>query len=87
MIDFGRMSWHNPRQLSVGILNRRVLPMSIQADLAELEQLHRALERELQEELAHPGSDDLRLAELKRRKLQLKDRIERLKFETSVTVH
>jgi len=87
MIDFGRMPWQNPRQLSVGILNRRVLPMSIQADLAELEQLHRALERELQEELAHPGSDDFRLAELKRRKLQLKDRIERLKFETSVTVH
>jgi hypothetical protein len=87
MIDFGRMPWQNPHQLSVGILNRRVLPMSIQADLAELEQLHRALERELQEELAHPGSDDFRLAELKRRKLQLKDRIERLKFETSVTVH
>jgi hypothetical protein len=61
--------------------------MSIQADLAELEQLHRALEREIQEELAHPGSDDLKLAELKRRKLQLKDRIERLKHETGVTVH
>jgi hypothetical protein len=87
MIDFGQMSWHNPRQLSVGILNRRVLPMSIQADLAELEQLHRALERELQEELAHPGSSDLRLAEMKRRKLQLKDRIERLKHDTIVTVH
>jgi hypothetical protein len=87
MIDFGRASWHNPRQLSVEILNRRVLPMSIQADLVELEHLHRALEREIQEELAHPGSDDLKLAELKRRKLQLKDRIERLKHETSVTVH
>jgi len=49
--------------------------------------LHRALEREIQEELAHPGSDDLKLAELKRRKLQLKDRIERLKHETSATVH
>ena len=61
--------------------------MSIQADLAELEQLHRALEHELQEERAHPGSNDLRLAELKRRKLQLKDRIEQLKLETSVTVH
>ena len=61
--------------------------MSIQADLVELEQLHRALEREIQEELAHPGSDDLKLAELKRRKLQLKDRIEQLKHETSVTVH
>jgi len=87
MIDFGRASWHNPRQLSVEILNRRVSPMSIQADLVELEQLHRALEREIQEELAHPGSDDLKLAELKRRKLQLKDRIERLKHETSATVH
>jgi hypothetical protein len=61
--------------------------MAIQVDLAELEQLHRALERELQEELAHPGSDDLKLAELKRRKLQLKDRIEQLRLETSVTVH
>jgi len=61
--------------------------MSIQADLVELEQLHRALEREIQEELAHPGSDDFKLAELKRRKLQLKDRIERLKLETSATVH
>jgi hypothetical protein len=87
MIDFSRTSWQNPRQLSVGILNRRVLPMSIQADLAELEQLHRALEREIQEELAHPGSSDLRLAEMKRRKLQLKDRIERLKQDTIVTVH
>jgi hypothetical protein len=87
MIDFGQASWHNPHQLSVRILNRRVLPMSIQADLVELEQLHRALEREIQEELAHPGSDDLKLAELKRRKLQLKDRIERLKHETSATVH
>jgi hypothetical protein len=61
--------------------------MSIQAALVELEHLHRALEQEIQEELAHPGSDDLKLAELKRRKLQLKDRIERLKHETSVTVH
>ena len=61
--------------------------MSLQADLAELEHLHRALEREIQEELAHPGSNDLKLAEMKRRKLQLKDQIERLKHGASVTVH
>jgi len=61
--------------------------MSIQADLTELEHLHRALEQEIQEELAHPGSNDLKLAQLKRRKLQLKDRIEQLKHETSVAVH
>ena len=61
--------------------------MSLQADLAELEHLHRALEREIQEELAHPGSNDLKLTEMKRRKLQLKDQIERLKHGASVTVH
>jgi hypothetical protein len=61
--------------------------MSFQADLAELEQLHRALEREIKEELAHPGADGLKLAEMKRRKLQLKDRIEQLRHEASVTVH
>ncbi|HLL29213.1 MAG TPA: DUF465 domain-containing protein [Xanthobacteraceae bacterium] len=61
--------------------------MSIQADLAELEELHRALEREIKEELAHPGSNDLKLVELKRRKLQLKDRIEQLRHEASATIH
>jgi len=61
--------------------------MSIQADLTELEHLHRALEQEIQEELTHPGSDDLKLAQLKRRKLQLKDRIEQLRHETSLAVH
>ena len=61
--------------------------MSLQADLAELEHLHRALEREIQEELAHPGSNDLKLTEMKRRKLQLKDQIERLKHGASATVH
>ena len=61
--------------------------MSLQADLAELEHLHRALEREIQEELAHPGSDDLKLTEMKRRKLQLKDQIERLRHGASATVH
>jgi hypothetical protein len=61
--------------------------MSIQADLAELEQQHRALEREIEEALSHPGSDDLKLTELKRRKLHLKDEIARLKDAVSETVH
>ncbi|MDJ1158276.1 DUF465 domain-containing protein [Chelatococcus sp. SYSU_G07232] len=54
--------------------------MSLQAHLAELERRHRALEREIEATLASPSSDDLRLAELKRKKLQLKDEMERLRL-------
>ena len=51
--------------------------MSLQANLADLKQQHRALEREIADALTHPGADDLKLAELKRRKLHLKDEITR----------
>jgi hypothetical protein len=61
--------------------------MAIQAHLAELEKKHQALEDELTEALAHPSIDDLRIAELKRRKLQVKDEISRLRQETGSTVH
>ena len=53
--------------------------MSIQSHLAELERRHRALEDEIAEALAHPSTDDLKIAELKRRKLQVKDEIARLR--------
>ena len=58
--------------------------MSIQTHLAELERRHHALEREIYEAQAHPATDDLKLAELKRRKLQVKDEIVRLQQDTSV---
>jgi hypothetical protein len=61
--------------------------MSIQADLAQLEQQHRALEREIEEALSHPGSDDLKLREMKRRKLHLKDEIARLRDVMAETLH
>ena len=53
--------------------------MSLQINLSELEQKHQALEREIQDAMAHPSTDDLKIAELKRRKLQLKDEITRLR--------
>jgi hypothetical protein len=53
--------------------------MTQQNHLAELERKHQALEREIQDAMSHPGTDDLKLAELKRRKLQLKDEIEKLR--------
>jgi hypothetical protein len=58
--------------------------MSIQAHLAELERRHQALENEISEALAHPSSDGLKVAELKRRKLQVKDEIARLRLDVSV---
>lgn len=55
--------------------------MSIQAHLVELEKRHQNLAREIEEQLNHPATDDLHIAELKRRKLAIKDAIERLKAE------
>ena len=56
--------------------------MTMETHLAELERRHEALEHEIEDALQHPGIDTLRLTELKRRKLSLKDEIERLKTES-----
>src|SRR3954452_9589106 len=61
--------------------------MSIQAHLAELEKKHQALETELSDALAHPSVDDTTIAELKRRKLHVKDDLARLKQNESASVH
>ena len=57
--------------------------MPLQNHLTELERKHRAIEREIQDTLNRPSTDDMRLAELKRRKLQLKDEISRLRSSES----
>ena len=56
--------------------------MSIQTHLAELELRHRSLESELAEAQQHPSIDDLKILELKRRKLHLKDEIARLRSDS-----
>jgi hypothetical protein len=62
--------------------------MAIQAHLVELERKHKSLESELHEALIHVSTDDLQIAELKRRKLMVKDQIERLRHAAAVeTVH
>jgi hypothetical protein len=58
--------------------------MAIESHLAELEKRHEALKEEISEALAHPSADDLQIAELKRRKLQVKDEIARIKQEAVV---
>jgi hypothetical protein len=52
--------------------------MAIEAHLAELERRHQALEIEISEALNHPSTDDLEIAQLKRKKLYVKDEIVRL---------
>jgi hypothetical protein len=61
--------------------------MSLQTHLSELERKHEALEREIQDAISHPSTDDLRVVELKRRKLHLKDEINRLRGDTTRVVH
>jgi hypothetical protein len=61
--------------------------MSMQSHLAELERKHQALETELADALAHPSVDDSTIAELKRRKLHVKDEIARLSHDVSTSVH
>ena len=61
--------------------------MSMQSHLAELEKKHQALEAELNDCLTHPATDDLRVVELKRKKLLLKDEIERLRHNGTASVH
>ena len=61
--------------------------MSMQSHLAELEKRHQALEDEINDCLAHPAVDDLKIVELKRRKLLVKDEIVRLQHSHSVSLH
>ena len=55
--------------------------MAIQAHLVELERKHKTLENELHEALVHLSTDDLQIVELKRKKLMVKDEIERLRHK------
>ena len=53
--------------------------MAIEARIRELGSRHEHLERAIQEEASRPASDELRLRELKRRKLRLKEELETLR--------
>jgi hypothetical protein len=58
--------------------------MSIESHLVELVRRHQALEREIERERNHPSASDTEFKELKRKKLHLKEEIERLRQKTSV---
>ena len=58
--------------------------MSLLAHIEELSDKHRMLHRQIELEMMRPMVDSLRVAELKRRKLRLKEKIEKLKSEPNV---
>ncbi len=55
--------------------------MALENHLVELERRHDTLDREISKELIYPASDELKLAELKRKKLLLRDEITKLRGE------
>lgn len=55
--------------------------MSLQNHLSELERRHSALDREIEKEQIHPAPDEIKVAEMKRRKLLLKDEIAKLRCD------
>ncbi|MBY6242315.1 YdcH family protein [Methylosinus sp. Sm6] len=59
--------------------------MSLQGHLVELERRHEALKKEIEQELNHRRRDEIRIHELKRKKLQLKDAIAKLRH--GATLH
>jgi hypothetical protein len=70
--------------LAGGGLQRR-FRMSLQGHIVELQRRHEALEKEIEKEQLHPNADEIRLLELKRKKLQIKDEL--AKLTTSETRH
>jgi hypothetical protein len=57
--------------------------MSLQAHLSELASKHQSLEAQLADAVSHPATSDEEIAELKRKKLRVKD--EMLKIEANLT--
>lgn len=49
--------------------------MSLQGHLSELTRRHQAIEKQIESERVHPATDKLKLTELKRKKLHLKDQM------------
>ncbi|MEP9372844.1 YdcH family protein [Mesorhizobium sp. KR1-2] len=57
--------------------------MSLANHLEELQRKHGDIDREIDMAMNHPSVDDLEIASLKRRKLAIKDEIEKLKANTT----
>ncbi len=54
------------------------MPMSLSSHLQELRRKHQTLSEAVEEAQRSPGVDDLKIAEMKKQKLRLKEEINRL---------
>jgi hypothetical protein len=57
--------------------------MTTEGHIAALERRHRELDRQIEAELSHLSKDDLLIAALKRRKLEVKDELARMTVENA----
>jgi hypothetical protein len=55
--------------------------MTMASHLAELVEKHQALERSIEEELSRPYADNVRISDMKKKKLKLKEEIERIRAD------
>ena len=60
--------------------------MSLQAHLVTLKKRHEALQKDIETERNHPSSNDMKIAELKRKKMALKQEMERLQADSALAV-
>ena len=58
--------------------------MATKSHITHLEMRHRELEAKLHEALSHPSAADDEIAQIKRQKLQIKDRIAELRSSAGV---
>ncbi len=61
--------------------------MSLQNHLVELERRRQALDKEIETGLLHPSISDIHISDLKRKKLLLRDEIEKLRLKTLEKLH
>jgi hypothetical protein len=52
--------------------------MTTEGHIAALERRHRELERQIEDEMTHLAHDDMMVAALKRKKLEIKDELQKL---------
>lgn len=61
--------------------------MTTESHIAALERRHRELDRQISDQLTHVSYDDLEIAALKRKKLEVKDELARLQSTEARPVH
>ena len=57
--------------------------MTTEGHIAALERRHKDLERQIEDELTHLSHDDMMIAALKRKKLEIKDELKKMQAQAA----